>query len=125
MEAKQQIKSFKDLVVWQKAIELVTLIYKMTAQFPQAEIYGLTSQMRRAAVSIPSNIAEEFHRKTNKERVQFLRVSYGSGAELETQLCIGKALGYVSSEYFGEVQNLLTEILSMLNVIIRDFESKI
>ena len=80
------IESFKDLIVWQKSMSLVKEVYVITSNFPKSEIYGLTSQMRRAAVSIPSNIAEGKKRKTKNDYVQFLRIANGSAAELETQL---------------------------------------
>ena len=89
---------YRDLNVWKKAIELVKAIYKATQKFPKEEIYGLISQMRRAAVSIPSNIAEGQTRKGNKEFAQFLYVSKGSAAELETQIIIAHELNYVSSD---------------------------
>jgi four helix bundle protein len=86
------LKSYKELKVWQKSIELVKEIYRITNGFPRNEIYGLVIQMRRAAVSIPSNIAEGYSRKNLKEYLQFLRVAYSSSAELETQLIIAKDL---------------------------------
>jgi four helix bundle protein len=86
------IKSYRDLTVWQKAIELVIKIYALTDKFPTEERFGLTSQMRRAAVSIPSNIAEGNFRRSTKDYVQFLKIAFGSGAELETQLEIIKRL---------------------------------
>ena len=86
------INSYRELIVWQKSIELVVAVYNLTAKFPKEEAYGLTSQMRRSAVSIPSNIAEGRSRGTKKDFTQFLRISYGSGAELETQIIIAKKL---------------------------------
>jgi four helix bundle protein len=88
------IKTYKDMIVWQKAIELVIEVYALTKKFPQEEIFGLTSQMRRASVSIPSNIAEGFTRRTRKEYAQFSRIAFGSGAELETQVIIAKRLNH-------------------------------
>ena len=89
------IQSYRDLVVWQKSVELSVEIYKITSKFPKDELYGLVSQMRRSAVSIPSNIAEGKNRGTRKDFAQFLRISYGSGAELETQLEIAHQLQYL------------------------------
>ncbi|MFC1612692.1 four helix bundle protein, partial [Patescibacteria group bacterium] len=86
------IHSYKELIVWQRAIELVVAIYKLTEDFPKEEIYGLTSQMRRCAISIPSNIAEGRFRGTKNDFLHFLRISYSSGAELETQIVIAKLL---------------------------------
>lgn len=91
------MKTYKDLIVWQKSIELVKEIYLLTEDFPKEEIYGLTSQIRRCAVSIPSNIAEGKMRTTNKEFSHFLSIAYGSGAELETQLILAKLLNKTKS----------------------------
>src|SRR3954470_11986724 len=89
-----KINSHKDLVVWQKSILLCKNIYELTERFPQREIYGISSQMRRAAVSIPSNIAEGRSRRTRKDFIHFLHISYRSAAELETQLVISKQLSF-------------------------------
>ena len=89
MENKK-VESFKDLFVWQKGIELVNDIYKLTKQFPEDEVYGLTSQIRRAAISIPANIAEGCGRGTTKNYIQFLEISRGSLLELETLIIIAK-----------------------------------
>lgn len=85
-----KIKNFTDLIAWQEAHKLVLLIYKITDQFPQKEIYALTSQMRRAAISVTSNIAEGFSRKSSKEKIQFYYMSTGSLAELQNQLIVSK-----------------------------------
>ena len=92
------IAGYKDLEVWKRSMQVVSLIYKLTAQFPVEEKFGLVSQMRRCAVSIPSNIAEGKTRGTRKEYRQFLTVAFGSGAELETQLVIAEGLSYSSIE---------------------------
>jgi len=110
---------YRDLLVWQKAIELVTDIYRVTRGFPKDELYGLTSQIRRAAVSIPSNIAEGQGRLTRGEFRQFLGQARGSYAELETQLIIARNLGYLSQpgnliEQLAEVGRLLNGLLSSL-----------
>jgi len=118
------IESYKDLIVWQKAVSLVTLIYKVTKEFPKEEVFGITSQMRRCAVSIPSNIAEGRQRKTSKDFVQFLRIARGSCAELETQVAIAKNLGYIDSSRELRINNELTEILKIINTIIRKLEAK-
>jgi len=112
------IYSYKDLIVWQKSVELVVAIYKLTEKFPPAEVYGLTSQMRRAVISIPSNIAEGRRRGTRKDFRQFLVVAYSSGAELETQLEIAKKLPFGKSLDYLEVDNLLLEVMKMLNKIV-------
>ena len=115
------LHSYKDLIVWQRSIELVTAVYELTEKFPKEEIYGLTAQMRRAAVSISSNIAEGRSRGTKKEFVQFLRVAYGSGAELETQLEIAQRLGMADAVQREQVAALLLEAMKMLNAMIRKF----
>lgn len=105
-------RSFKDLVVWQKAYRLALEIYKTTKDFPKSETYALTQQMRRAAISIPSNIAEGYGRRHKAEYKQFLSMAYGSLAELETQYLLSIDLGYIKkSEIIG---SLLKEVGSML-----------
>lgn len=89
------IKSFRELEVWKKGIELVKLVYEITSKFPEEERYGLSAQMRRSAVSVPSNIAEGFKRWHTKEFKQFLNITLGSLAELETQLAIAKEISYL------------------------------
>jgi len=111
------LKSYKELIVWQKSIELVKEIYKLTNEFPRSEIYGLSSQMQRAAISIPSNIAEGYSRKNLKEYIQFLHIAYGSSAELETQLIISKDL-YPNLNY-KSIEVFLEEIRKMLNTMIK------
>ena len=113
------VNSYQDLTVWQRGIELVLKIYKLTEKFPSTEIYGLTSQMRRSAISIPSNIAEGRRRGTKKDYLQFLRVAYGSGAELETQLLIAHKLSFGDNLAYNEVNGLIEEVMKMLNVMIR------
>lgn len=118
------MQSYRELIVWQKGIELVTEIYALTMKFPKEEIYGLTSQMRRSAVSIPSNIAEGYARKHSKEYIQFVRIAYGSGAELETQLEITKKLNFATPEEIERVEKLLIEIMKMLNKFISTLVAK-
>ena len=115
---KSSIKSFRDLHVWQRASELATLIYKETARYPAPEVYGLTSQMRRAAISISSNIAEGFKRNSNKEKVQFYSIANGSLAELESQLEISKNLGYLGEDMYEKILNSINEESRMLNSLI-------
>lgn len=112
------INSYKDLVVWQKAFELSKRIYLATTHFPKSETYGLTAQIRRCAVSIPSNIAEGSARGYRQEYIQFLKIAFASGAELETQLLLSKELKFMHLEKFNELNNLLTEIMKMLNKLI-------
>jgi len=115
-------KSYRDLIVWQKAMDLVSKIYKLTLKFPKTEIYGLTSQMKRCAVSIPSNIAEGRTRKSSLDYRRFLIIAYGSGAELETQIEISKKLYSNKNLNFAIIDGLLNEIMRMLNKMIRTIE---
>ena len=108
------MKTHKDLDVWKKSIDFVTLIYKTTANFPNNEIYGITSQIRRSAVSIPSNIAEGAARTSLKEFDYFLSVSLGSISEIETQLIISQNLEYINHDHFIELDNKLTDIRKMV-----------
>ena len=108
---------YRELTVWQKAIELVVLVYRYTGQFPAAEQYGLTSQMRRAAVSIPSNIAEGSRRR-GKDTRQFLLIAFGSGSELETQFEVSKQLEYGDKQLRVQAESLLDEVMRMLNKMV-------
>jgi four helix bundle protein len=118
------IKSYKELIVWQKSMELVKEVYKLTKRFPSSELYGITSQIRRCAVSIPSNIAEGYGRKSTKSYAQFYSIAYGSALELETQLIISKELRLAPVEKFKEVDGLLTEVSKMLNSMISKMRIK-
>ncbi len=111
------LNDYKKLIVWQKAISLVENVYRMTRSFPKEEIFGLVSQMRRCAVSIPSNIAEG-SRRTSIERKNFLRIAFGSASELETQIEIGRRLEYIDMKTFENSSELLTEVLTRLNKMI-------
>jgi len=101
MEGK--IKSFTDLIAWQESHKLALMIYKTTEDFPREEIFGLTNQMRRAAVSITSNIAEGFSRKTAKEKIQFYSIAIGSLTELQNQLVIARDIKYLSKDNFEKI----------------------
>ena len=111
-------KGYKKLIVWQKAMELVVAVYAVTEKFPRTEQYGLSSQMRRSAVSIPSNIAEGSKRPTKTDFKHFLSMSLGSGAELETQLEIARRLKFVEHQTAEKIEVLLSEVLRMLPVLI-------
>ena len=111
-------KSYKDFAVWQKAMDLVVNVYEATKEFPKEETYGLCSQMRRCAVSIPSNIAEGSRRGSKGEFRHFLGIAYGSGAELETQLEISIRLKYIDQDKVESMKSLLTEVVKMLNSFI-------
>lgn len=117
------IQSYKDLTVWKNSIELVVGVYKLTESFPKHEQFGITSQMRRAVVSIPSNIAEGSRRGSRKEYRKFVRNSFGSGAELETQLVISQMLSYCSEEDVRNIQPLLDSVQKMLNKLIASLEN--
>jgi len=99
------LKSFKDLKVWQKSYDLCLKTYRMTTTFPKDERYGLTSQIRRSAVSIPSNIAEGYGRKTTLDYIRMLYIAYGSVRELETQVLLAGDLGYIDIESIKEVES--------------------
>ena len=115
MDTDIKIHSYKELIVWQKAVNLVIAVYELTEFFPKSEIYGLISQMRRSAVSIPSNIAEGRRRGSKKDYRQFLVIAYGSGAELETQVEISKRLSFGKNLDFSKVNAILDEVMRMLN----------
>ena len=116
--------SYKDLVIWQKSMELVVEIYALTKQFPKSESYGLASQMQRAVVSIPSNIAEGYRRSHLPEYIQFLSIGYGSGAELETQVEICKRIPQLKFLKYKRADELLNEIMRMFNVLIAKLSAK-
>lgn len=106
-------QSFKDLIVWQKSRDLAVDVYKITENFPRSELYGITNQMRRAVISISSNIAEGYHRFHAKEKQQFLSIAFGSGSELESQIEVAKAL--FPEVDFGKLLEKLTEVMKILN----------
>lgn len=117
-----EIKSYKDLIVWQKSIEMVTDVYKLINLLPKNEEYALASQMRRCAVSIPSNIAEGTGRYYLKDYVRFLQISRGSVYELQTQIIIAQNLGYISDlELTNCINSKLNEVEKMLNKMISNF----
>ncbi len=111
---EEKIKSFKDLIVWQRAYELTLTIYRLTKKFPHEEQYGLVSQMRRAAVSVVSNIAEGHSRKGKAEYIQFLSVAYGSLSELETQVLLSRDLKFLMESDAQYLIKLKDEIGGML-----------
>lgn len=110
--------NFKELRVWQMSVELATDIYQLTNSYPNNEIYGLTSQIRRCSVSVSSNIAEGAGRFSKKEFRHFLNIAYGSAFELETQLIISKNLKYVDDDTFEPLNNKITDIQKMLYKLI-------
>lgn len=118
-------ESYRDLVAWQKAMDLVTEVYRVTDDFPRREMYGLTQQVRDAAVSVPSNIAEGKGRKTRRDYVQFLYRSRGSLLETLTQLEIGKRLGFMTVEVFEATFAQASEVGRVLNGLIRNIENQL
>ena len=113
------MKTHKDLNVWQESIALVTLIYEKTKSFPKDELFSLTSQIRRCAVSIPSNISEGAARESNKEFIRFLYISQGSITELDTQLLIANNLNFLSKEDYINLDEKLVSIRKMLAGLIK------
>lgn len=113
-----QVKSYKDLIVWQKAMDLVEMVYTVTKGFPREELYGLTNQLRRATVSVPSNIAEGHARNSTAEYRNFLSMARGSLAEVETQLLIAERLKYIDPEKLAELLSRQMEINKMINALI-------
>jgi four helix bundle protein len=112
-------ESFRSLLVWQRAIQLSLSLYKLTSGFPKEEIFGLSSQMRRAGVSVASNIAEGYGRNSRGEYKNFLGMARGSNAEVETQLVIARELGYGDPQTRKETEELCIEVGKMLNAILR------
>ena len=119
-----KLKSYKELKVWQKATQLAIDIYQITQKFPKSEVYGLTTQIRRSVIAIPSNIAEGACRGHLAEYIQFLRVSFASGAELETQLIIAKEVGLLEEKVFDQINSQLSEVMRMLNSLISKLKEK-
>lgn len=115
MEEKAKIHSFTDLIAWRKAHNLVLMVYKLTDEFPKSEVFGLTNQIRRSAVSVTSNIAEGFSRVTNKDKSQFYAMSLGSLTELQSQLLIARDIEYISKENFMTASELSVEVSKLLN----------
>ena len=113
------LKNYKELKVWQKAYQLCLEIYKITKEFPKDEKYGLTSQIRRAAVSIPSNIAEGYGRKTTGEYIQSLSIAYGSNCELETQILLSGDLRFVGKEDLSRLQKEIGDVERMIKGLIK------
>jgi len=118
------LKNYKELKVWQRSYQLCLEIYKMTKRFPNEERYGLTSQIRRAAVSVLSNIAEGYGRKTTPEYIRFLYIAYGSNCEMETQILLSGDLGYIETDKLEILQEGIGEVERMLKALIKSLEKK-
>lgn len=117
------IQSFTDLITWKKAYELTIKIYKVTEEFPKKELFGITSQLRRAAVSISSNIAEGFSRISNKEKIQFLYISLGSLTEVQNLLMLSRDFKYLSLDQYNDLLSLTYETGKLINGFIRSIKT--
>ena len=115
----------KDLLVWQKSMALAVEIHRATQYFPPHELYGMTSQMRRAAVSIPSNIAEGHGRQSNKELLRFLYIALGSLAELETQIILAHQFNYLSESHMTDLTGKITELVKMMTALIKRIDERV
>jgi four helix bundle protein len=113
--------NFQKLEVWKASMELTTEIYNYTKNFPDNEVYGITSQMRRCSISIPSNIAEGSGRKTNKEFVHFLSIANGSSYELQTQIIVSNNIGYINEEVKDSLTTKLISVQKMIYTLIQKF----
>jgi four helix bundle protein len=116
--------SFRELIVWQKAVKACTSVYRCTEAFPRQEVYGLVNQMRRAAVSVASNIAEGYGRRSTGEYLQFLGNARGSNAELQTQIVIARELGFGSTDLLADVERQTTEVGKMLHAMLMKLEQR-
>lgn len=119
-----EVKSYKDLLIWQKGIDIAIYLYELVEDFPKEEIYALTSQLKRASISISSNIAEGYGRNSTQSYIHFLCISRGSLFELETQMIIANRLKFIKNEtLFSELMNQITEQSKMINSFINKLES--
>lgn len=118
------LRTYKELKIWQKSYQLCLDIYKASKGFPKEEAYGLTSQLRRAAVSVPSNIAEGYGRKTTPDYLRCLYIAYGSNCELETQVLLSGDLCYIDAEKLGILLDTIREVERMLKALIKSLENK-
>lgn len=118
------VRDYRELIVWQKAMDLVELVYRTTDGFPQREIYGLTAQVRRAAISIPSNIAEGQGRYSTRDFLHFLSIARGSLKEVETQVLIAERLGYVDQRMRSNLLELTTEVSRLISGLASSLREK-
>ena len=119
------VHSYKDLEVWKRSMDLVVDVYALTKKFPKDELYTLTSQIRIAAISIPSNIAEGRSKRSTRDFMRFVNISYGSMAELETQMMLGERLGYLASTEVAPLFEEISNIGRMLNGLLAGLEKKL
>ena len=122
--SREMLKNYKELKVWQKSYNLCLDVYRTTRIFPKEEMYGLTSQMRRSAVSVPSNIAEGYGRKTTADYIRFLYIAYGSLCELETQIMLAGDLNYLDDGKLEGLKASVSEVERMLKALINSLENK-
>ena len=118
------LKTYRDLKVWQKSYELCLKIYRITGKFPKEEKYGLTSQLRRSAVSVPSNIAEGYGRKTTADYIRMLYIAYGSICEVETQILLAGDFGFIEKGESKIIKSNIVEVERMLKALIKSLENK-
>ena len=118
------VKDYRDLIVWQKAMDLVEMVYRLTRRFPKEELYGLTAQIRKAAVSVPSNIAEGQGRRTTAEFLHFLSIANGSLKEVETQILVAERLSYIDQQETSEGMELTTEVGRLVSDLVNSLERK-
>jgi four helix bundle protein len=119
------IKSFRDLIAWQKAMDYVVLVYRHAALFPREELYGLTCQLRRAAVSIPSNIAEGHGRQSTRDFLKFLAIAYGSLNESQTQVLLAQRLKFLEDRACSELLEVSYEVARLINGLIKSLNQKL
>jgi len=119
------VRNYRDLVAWQQGMQLVKSVYELSEDWPSKELYGLTSQVRRAAISVPSNIAEGHGRRTTKDYLRHLDIAYGSLMEVETQLQIAHALGYLPEQVLTQIQAASAELGRVLNGLISALERRL
>ena len=124
LKEENKIRSFTDLNVWKEAHKLVIMIYKATKQFPKDELFGLTNQIRRAVVSITSNIAEGFSRNTFKDKTQFYSIALGSLTETQNQLLVARDVGYIDNNLFKEIGNQTVVVSKLCNGLLKSNRSK-
>ena len=123
-DSSEMLKNYKELKVWQKSYRLCLEVYRITAGFPKDEKFGLTSQIRRAVVSVPSNIAEGYGRKTTADYIKSLYIAYGSNCELETQIMLSGDLDYIDSDIGKVIMSEINEVERMLKALIKSLENK-
>jgi four helix bundle protein len=123
-DSSEMLKNYKELKVWQKSYQLCLEVYRITAGFPKDEKFGLTSQIRRSVVSVPSNIAEGYGRKTTADYIKFLYIAYGSNCELETQIMLSGDLDYIDSDIVKVLMDEINEVERMLKALIKSLKNK-